>query len=31
MISPILSRLYGSILEKKIAIRLESHKKRAKD
>jgi hypothetical protein len=30
MISPILSKLYGSILEKKISIWLESHGKRAK-
>jgi len=29
MISPILSKLYRSILEKKISIWLESHKKRA--
>jgi hypothetical protein len=31
MISPILSELYGSILENKISIWLESHGKRAKD
>jgi hypothetical protein len=30
MISPILAKLYGSILEKKISIWLESHGKRAK-
>jgi hypothetical protein len=30
MISPILAKLYGSILEKKINIWLESHGKRAK-
>jgi hypothetical protein len=30
MISLILSKLYGSILEKKISIWLESHGKRAK-
>jgi hypothetical protein len=30
MISPILSKIYGSILEKKISIWLESHRKRAK-
>jgi hypothetical protein len=30
MIKPILSKLYGSILENKISIWLESHRKRAK-
>ena len=30
MISPILAKLYGIILEKKINIWLESHGKRAK-
>jgi hypothetical protein len=30
MISPILSKLYGSILENKVSIWLESHRKRAK-
>ena len=30
MVSPILSKLYGIILEKKINIWLESHSKRAK-
>jgi len=30
MISPILSKLYGSILEKNISIWLENHRKRAK-
>jgi hypothetical protein len=30
MISPILSKLYGSILEKKISIWIEIHGKRAK-
>jgi hypothetical protein len=31
MISPILAKIYGIILEKKISIWLESHGKRAKD
>jgi hypothetical protein len=30
MISPILTKLYGIILEKKISLWLESHGKRAK-
>jgi hypothetical protein len=30
MISPILAKLYGIILEKNISIWIESHKKRAK-
>jgi hypothetical protein len=30
MISPILAKLYGIILEKKIILWLESHGKRAK-
>ena len=30
MISPILAKLYGIILEKKIILWLESHSKRAK-
>jgi hypothetical protein len=30
MISPILAKLYGSVLEKKISIWLEIHRKRAK-
>jgi hypothetical protein len=30
MISPILSKIYGIILEKKIRLWLESHGKRAK-